>query len=126
MRVFIHSTSGQVTEQNLTTPSPEEPETEENSGGVVLPSEEEGCGDPSHPHNHTNSKSVLMDLTLEPSSTTLDPTSKYEEEPYVEQVRIMCIVQWTLLTHYLRLFGDHLTLITYLCLPPVRRLFRMS
>ena len=48
--------------------------------------------DPSHPHNNTTIKSVSMDLTLEPSSTTLEPTttSKYEEEPYIEQVCRTC------------------------------------
>ena len=32
-------------------------------------------------HNHTTNKSVAMEMTLEPSST------KYDDEPYVEQVR---------------------------------------
>ena len=80
--MFIHSTSGLVTEQDMAPPSPEEPSEMKTPGQEHSLSEE----DPAHPHNHTSTKSVSMDLTLEPGSSTLDPTSKCEEEVYVEQV----------------------------------------
>lgn len=56
VRVFIHSTNGQVMEQDLSTVGHEPlPLLEESIGGIT--SEEVG------PHDHTTNKSVAMDLT---------------------------------------------------------------
>ena len=56
VRVFIHSTNGQVMEQDLSTVGHEPlPLLEESMGGMA--SEEVGS------HNQTTTKSVAMDLT---------------------------------------------------------------
>ena len=56
VRVFIHSTNGQVMEQDLSTVGHEPlPLLEESIGGMA--NEEAG------PHDHTTNKSVAMDLT---------------------------------------------------------------
>ena len=54
--MFIHSTNGQIMEQDLSTVGHEPLPLLEESIGVVV-SEEAG------PHNHTTNKSVAMDLT---------------------------------------------------------------
>lgn len=91
VRVFIHSASGQVTEQELPQSPKEEKEESTNAEteqketaqkepppkGVV---QGEEPVDASLSHNYTTTKSEAMEMTCEPSTT------KYDDEPYIEQV----------------------------------------
>ena len=92
MRVFIHSTSGEITEQDVATTLPKEEERDSTPDNTCLSEEQEGLAsqgeehDPSGTglHNYTTTKSEAMDLTLEDAenTTNIEPT----EETYIEQV----------------------------------------
>lgn len=85
MRVFVHSASGQVTEQDLATEEDVKKTAEqEQPVGVVKRGGVESVTEPSSSHEDTTTKSeTSMDLTC------VGGASKYEEEPYVEQVSLV-------------------------------------
>lgn len=93
MRVFVHSASGQVTEQDLATEEDVKKTAEqEQPVGVVERVGVESVTEPSSSHEDTTTKSE--DTTTKYSETSMDLTcvggaSKYEEEPYVEQVSLV-------------------------------------
>lgn len=101
VRVFVHSASGQVMEQDVSTTCPEAlagPEGAARHTSVsslllkelpesVVAHEEEECVDPTLAHNFTTTKSEAMELTLEGGDCPpVEASSKFEEEPYIEQV----------------------------------------
>ena len=65
--MFIHSTNGQVTEQDLSAVGHEPLPSLDASLGGGMASEEVG------PHDHTTDKSVAMDLTLGVESVPSEP-----------------------------------------------------
>lgn len=97
--MFIHSASGQVTEQDLSVTSPDDVKgggdthkvAELPQGGVV-PEEGEELADPSLSHNYTTTKSEAMEMTCE--TAPAESSTKPEEEPYVEQVTLSSTLVW--------------------------------
>lgn len=87
VRVFIHSASGQVTEQDVSVSCPNNATPTDGDHvvpeGVDPPVEGAAQGeelvDPSMSHNHTTTQSEVMEMTCETAP-------RYDDEPYVEQV----------------------------------------
>lgn len=85
VRVFIHSTNGQVMEQDLSAVGHEPlPSLEASIGGVA--SEEMGT------HDDTTNKSMAMDLTLGVESVPSEPNLAAFQQVHVRGVSCLCRV----------------------------------